>query len=106
MSLCALINIQSRNWSDLTDYTGSIRCVRSEAARCKNSRATLSSMRCAAPEQIYDQRVLNPDNNRLRRTIARCINRVLSPDINDKNSHLSLSFSLSLGSLVIRVPDD
>lgn len=94
MSPCALINIQSRNWSDLTDYTGSIKCVRSEGARCKNSRATLSSARCAAPEQIYGRRVLNPDNNLLRRTITRCINRVLSPDINDKQPSLSLFLSL------------
>jgi len=40
----AVINIQSRNWSDLTDYTGSIRYVRSTKERDdKNSWATLSS---------------------------------------------------------------
>lgn len=46
--------------------------------------------RRASSQQIYERRVLNPDNNHLSGTIARCINRVLSPDTNDKRRSVSL----------------
>lgn len=63
--------------------------------------------RRASSQQIYERRVLNPDNNHLSGTITRCINRVLSPDTNDKRRSVSLSpsppspFSLSLRPLDI-----
>jgi len=57
--------------------------------------------RRASSEQIYERRVLNPDNNHLSGTIVCCINRVLSPDINDKRERERERRSLSLGPLDI-----
>lgn len=65
----------------------------------KNSCATLSSAAscprrdatCLFGADIDGRRVLNPDNNHLSGTIARCINRVLSPDVNDKRRSLARS---------------
>lgn len=59
--------------------------------------------RHASSEQIYGRRVLNPDNNHLSGTIARCINRVLSPDINDKRRSLSLG-PLDITAIVLSKP--
>jgi hypothetical protein len=46
---------------------------------------------CLFGADIDGRRVLNSDNNHLSGTIARCINRVLSPDINDKRRSLARS---------------